>query len=284
MALDKCIAMHYSKDFTFKGVFMRKRSSSLSLPFSFLKQTRKDWLKLSDLPYICMYCGDPANNREHVIPYMYVGDNTPMVWACVQCNSIAGSRVFDDLYEKARYINDRLRIKYAAILDIPLWGEDKIKELEGRLKQNIKGMLEVQKWIRQRISWKANPTVLLVVKYLMDLEIGSDSVPLFAEISGIAISELKPLVMFEKKQKIENNLQQIKTSNNPRCSVCGVKVPLYYSSKMLEKCPKTHKNPQIPKICKCCDKLKDFTEYYKAAKICKECFKEKYQKRIGVAK
>lgn len=199
---------------------MRKRSSSLSLPFSFLKQTRNDWLKLSDLPYICMYCGDPANNREHVIPHMYVGDNTPMVWACGQCNSIAGSKVFNNLYDKARYINDRLRIKYATILDIPLWGDDEIEELEGRLKQNIKGMLEVQKWIRRRISWKADPTVLLVVKHLMDLGIGSDSVPSFAETSGIAISELRPLITFEKKQ-----ILSIKTHRMPKirilCMECG---------------------------------------------------------------
>ena len=186
------------RDTHFTGLFMsRSRREPVHLSFRGLLTARKKLLKLSDLPYVCMYCGDPANQREHVTPYSYSGNNTHMVWSCQECNVLASDNLFVNIEEKGRYINERLHIKYKKLIDIPDWSEKEFKELDGNIKRNVKGMIEVQKWIKKRINWKVNPSVLLVMKAIQSKDIGSDSVAKIAEANGIPLLELRQLVSTE---------------------------------------------------------------------------------------
>lgn len=55
---------------------------------------------------ICIYCGDPANEVDHIFPYSYsLNDREEnLVASCSICNRIAGDKVFDGLIEKQTYI------------------------------------------------------------------------------------------------------------------------------------------------------------------------------------
>lgn len=180
----------------------RGKREAVHLSFKGLMTTRKKLLKLSDLPFICMYCGDPADQREHVIPYSYSGDNTAIVWSCRECNLLASDYLFETIEDKGRFINERLKAKYEKILNIPQWCDDELEELDGNMKCNVLGMIEVQKWIRKRINWKVNPSVLVVLKYLQSRGIGNDSVEKIAEENGIPVSELMQLLTTEKKENL----------------------------------------------------------------------------------
>ena len=178
----------------------RSKRSSVYLSFKGLMTTRAKLIKLSDLPYICMYCGDPADQREHVTPYSYTGNNTHMVWSCGECNNIAGSLLFSNIRDKGIYINDKLQEKYKKLLDVPQWSDEELGELDGGMKKYVKGMRKVQEWIRNRINWKCDPNVLLVVKALTSLGTGKNSVAQVVEESGMQISELKHLLSIEEKR------------------------------------------------------------------------------------
>ena len=54
----------------------------------------------------CGYCGDPASEVDHIIPYSYVQkhDDENLVGACSICNRIASNKVFDGFIEKQSYI------------------------------------------------------------------------------------------------------------------------------------------------------------------------------------
>jgi hypothetical protein len=63
---------------------------------------------LEENNYQCVYCGDPAQEVDHIFPYSYTGDNTNenLVASCSICNRIAGSQVFDGFIEKQTYIRE----------------------------------------------------------------------------------------------------------------------------------------------------------------------------------
>lgn len=57
----------------------------------------------------CVYCGDPANDLEHILPVAYRQDDTDenLVPACGICNHIAGPQVFGSFQEKRNYILEK---------------------------------------------------------------------------------------------------------------------------------------------------------------------------------
>lgn len=58
---------------------------------------------------LCFYCGNPGKSIDHVVPWAQGGSHHPMnlVLACVECNSIAGERLFRDITDKIAYILER---------------------------------------------------------------------------------------------------------------------------------------------------------------------------------
>lgn len=74
---------------------------------------------------MCFYCETwPANSIDHIIPAAYGGgDNIEnLVLSCITCNLLAGSQVFDDVYAKAQYINNRRKntLRHAICTDCTL--------------------------------------------------------------------------------------------------------------------------------------------------------------------
>lgn len=54
----------------------------------------------------CRYCGEPADEIDHIIPWAYGGgdEDENLVAACRICNGIANDKVFDDFNAKRTHI------------------------------------------------------------------------------------------------------------------------------------------------------------------------------------
>lgn len=98
---------------------------------------------------LCAYCGFQATDLEHIIPYSFLyGDERTkhdrvgikkdiLTWSCSECNSLAGDLVFDNFWEKKKYICERVIIRYKKLISSPLWTNDEIDELDGNLREYV---------------------------------------------------------------------------------------------------------------------------------------------------
>jgi hypothetical protein len=89
----------------------------------------------------CVYCGEPATERDHVIPHSLMHsqdvkrtfENTEVVPACRDCNGALRDRPIVTVAERADWLLTRLRKK---LTKMPSWSEVEIKQL-GRTLQNF---------------------------------------------------------------------------------------------------------------------------------------------------
>ena len=117
-------------------------------------------------PNVCVYCGMLADSTDHVIPRKMrqmlsdVGGwrkryprITNTVWACRQCNSTAGDRVFDTIAQKRRYIHARYKEKHRKLINMPDWTDSELAQLGPEMRQYvITSLAQAELW-RRRIAW-----------------------------------------------------------------------------------------------------------------------------------
>lgn len=111
---------------------------------------------------VCVYCGDRANTLDHFYPLSMAArlydlglratKGKVLLPACVECNSIAGHRLFRTVGAKRRFVQQRLREKYARIIRIPRWDDDDLEELGCLLQTHVRGGLNRKEWILARIN------------------------------------------------------------------------------------------------------------------------------------
>jgi hypothetical protein len=116
----------------------------------------------------CVYCGDDATTKDHVIPVSFYKDTKRtsnsryltsdygkenLVDCCSECNCIASNKVFDSIDEKRDYIQDKLSRKYKKVLNMPTWFEEDINKLGRNLKREVKIQQLAQKWMMNRINY-----------------------------------------------------------------------------------------------------------------------------------
>ena len=139
-----------------------------------------------DLEYpVCLYCGDPKEEREHVLPqakaknfvsekYDYISWIVPSCW---ECNSIASDKLFKTFGDKQKYIHIGIREKYFRQLESD-WTDTEIEELGHSLKTIILNDQKVAKWIKKRLRYRMGPmqNVCTVTKVLKKPSPGKSSV------------------------------------------------------------------------------------------------------------
>lgn len=72
-----------------------------------LTRAKKDSI-LREANFTCLYCGDPANEVDHIFPHSYsLNDKEEnLVASCSICNRIASDKVFDGFIAKQTYIRE----------------------------------------------------------------------------------------------------------------------------------------------------------------------------------
>lgn len=115
--------------------------------------------------YICHYCGEAGNHREHTVPASFSQntrhfETSGIVIACPECNMLLSNRIFSSMYERAQYLIERLTRRHRSTLNIPEWSP---REL-ARLSPNMRACVEAG--IRDRETLMARLERLSDVKEL----------------------------------------------------------------------------------------------------------------------
>lgn len=96
----------------------------------------------------CFYCGDPATEREHVRPLSTDPHATETVPACKPCNSFLQDKGVDILHRLDLLIEEHRPL----LARQPLWDDEELDELEGRLRQFVRGRVVRSQLLRVRLA------------------------------------------------------------------------------------------------------------------------------------
>lgn len=105
----------------------------------------------------CRYCGDPADTVDHLLPRAWTGEAqrslVDTVPACRECNSALGDSFLRSIIERREHVREHLRRKYRRILDLPVWTEPELAELDHSLRTRVEDSLARREWIMDRLRW-----------------------------------------------------------------------------------------------------------------------------------
>lgn len=118
-------------------------------------------LKENDEPFWCEYCGMPADTVDHFKPVHFTNmasqltqvEIGKLLYACRECNSIAGAEVFKTLAAKRKHIQTHLRKKYAKYLKMPHWSDDELEEMGSEMRRYILHCQTMKGLVLQRVRW-----------------------------------------------------------------------------------------------------------------------------------
>lgn len=112
---------------------------------------------------ICTYCGTPAFEQDHVIPWSWTSDRARKshagampglkTWACRECNQFLGNTIFPSFAERVIYANLCLAKKYRRIVMGAMWSRGEISELKGMLKVYVAGKQHTRDLLAGRVDW-----------------------------------------------------------------------------------------------------------------------------------
>lgn len=108
----------------------------------------------------CIYCGEPADTVEHLIPWSFISRVYEKdrklkgfcTYACRECNTLAGNRLFFTFEERVKFVSDRLRKKHKKDMTV-VWDKSELSELHGNLKKWVRGKNFQNLLIRKRLSY-----------------------------------------------------------------------------------------------------------------------------------
>lgn len=138
-----------------------------------------DFARIKLIGAYCVYCGMTSDSVEH-FPPKSVTHRGFLLPCCRECNTYAGASYAFDFDKRVNFVREKIRKKNAKYLKMPIWTEEQLDELSGRLKRSVKLCQEKRRIATKRLAWD-------VCKYLVFLGKEKCSVAIFAE-HGIIIS------------------------------------------------------------------------------------------------
>lgn len=115
-------------------------------------RTNKEMIEWFKDHSICFYCGELADEVEHVMP-RHTKIRTFTVPSCGECNRFASGAVFMSVHDKMQYIRDRRAKKYRKLLTMPEWTEDELDDLTGNLKRHVRAVAAASEIVKSQLSW-----------------------------------------------------------------------------------------------------------------------------------
>lgn len=122
---------------------------------------------------VCFYCGQAADSIDHVVPKSLLRDlaDDPQAKAlliargrilevdcCRQCNSLLGSDYDQTLAERKARLRQRLRRRYARLLNMPDWTDSELGHMGRYLQQYILAHSAQRDWVRERLAYEGPAT------------------------------------------------------------------------------------------------------------------------------
>lgn len=109
----------------------------------------------------CVYCGDIATTRDHVIPVSFYPyrkrssryhRNDWTVPACHECNISLGDKLLITVPGRAVWLLVRYQTKWRKILSTPFWSTDDVATLSGRFHDRMAAYSSLQRFAYQRLA------------------------------------------------------------------------------------------------------------------------------------
>ncbi|HWY33901.1 MAG TPA: hypothetical protein VNX68_04600 [Nitrosopumilaceae archaeon] len=114
---------------------------------------------------ICFYCGELGESKDHVPPISYPDhyEETErfLVRSCLLCNSLLGNRPYYTFLSRCDYLLLKYRMRFERILSIPIWKDEEINELSGRLKRQVIIGVKKKKYIEKKLLYIENNIKIL---------------------------------------------------------------------------------------------------------------------------
>jgi hypothetical protein len=109
----------------------------------------------------CYYCGEPATERDHVVPRSQLPVLRPMVNSevpttvdcCGECNRVLSNSLQESLVDRAAELKARLRARYRHLLEMPEWTPEELQDLGHGLRGVVAAALVERARIERRLEW-----------------------------------------------------------------------------------------------------------------------------------
>ena len=95
--------------------------------------------------YSCTYCGDVAEDLDHVVPHSYASSTdkrsykkTKVVPCCKRCNSLLGNKHYFVIGERADYLFNTYKRNGDELLSLPEWTEEELEDMGTTLKKTLR--------------------------------------------------------------------------------------------------------------------------------------------------
>jgi hypothetical protein len=107
--------------------------------------------------YECYYCGEPGDHRDHIVPSSYSQnirhfETQDIVIACPECNQLLSNRLFSSMYERGRYLADRLSKRYRSTINMPEWTPVELRKLSPNLRASVEASIRDKEVLLRRIE------------------------------------------------------------------------------------------------------------------------------------
>lgn len=110
---------------------------------------------------VCVYCGQIAGTRDHLVPRSISGEtwrrSVLTVPACGECNSLIGAVALYSITERREYAHNRLRVKRAKILLTIEYTREELDEFGPGLRPAIVAAMVEKRKVLDRLRWPTDP-------------------------------------------------------------------------------------------------------------------------------
>jgi hypothetical protein len=110
---------------------------------------------------VCIYCGFPADTRDHLIPVSVSGRAARafvlVVPACFECNSILTDKAPVNITDRRYVAHERLRFRYRKALATLDFTPAELREFGPILRKHIGAAMELKAAVLLRLNWPTDP-------------------------------------------------------------------------------------------------------------------------------
>ena len=111
----------------------------------------------------CVYCGNQADSKDHIPPLAWIEALGPshfdklgllIVWvpSCKECNIALRDNKLFTIRERTGWLIDHYTRKYDKYAHVPVWTQEQLNELRGKLKAAVAHFASYQLGIDRRLN------------------------------------------------------------------------------------------------------------------------------------
>lgn len=260
--------------------------------FAAIREYRLGGLAFEWVP--CAYCGLPSTDREHVIPKSFtqalsdmdevLPERLYLVPSCRECNSMSGSKVFENVTQKRRYIHQRIRERYQKLLRMPTWTDGDLEELSPDLARYVRHGLQFKDLISSRLTWPrgsfhvasavvaSNPPAHLKSSVSGNAESPSITPKFMQPWNGSKASRSTKTLKCER-----NGCQKEFKTNQPLRRFCS-EACRYEASRVHPHGETPTSRPTYQRQCRICGEL--FVTYWKSRETCSTACRQRFLRAL----